>query len=326
MQAVTLSALNEAGLKGIVRMAHKLHLVMCDALGLGSQVREACVRATRETRALLEKCRQLVGHFSHSVKAARQLCKKQDEMGMAEHILVQDMPTHWNSTLNMIAHLVEQKDVLVAVMSTPPVLPGGRELNISSTNWLTLRQMVDILRPFEETTKVLCGLKASVGHVIPPIHALDRGLSAQMQEDSLLLPRIRAFFRRLQVYQLASLCDPCIKGTLALSLEDLEAYKTQLSLKVCKVVEAQGGHAQPEMQGCRLKAGEGSSQEPSVSGSATQRSIKPSYMTSVIAMAVFRSWVDRPAEEQDSAAAMVREYMAEPLYGPHGRPPALLGQ
>ncbi|KAJ7326948.1 hypothetical protein JRQ81_016707 [Phrynocephalus forsythii] len=32
-----LATLNTAGLKGIMYMAHKLHLVMCNALGLGSQ-------------------------------------------------------------------------------------------------------------------------------------------------------------------------------------------------------------------------------------------------------------------------------------------------
>ncbi|KAJ7345153.1 hypothetical protein JRQ81_001103, partial [Phrynocephalus forsythii] len=54
-----LAMLNAAGLKGIVCMAHKLHLVVRDALDLGSQVRETWCEGTKETRALLEKCRQL---------------------------------------------------------------------------------------------------------------------------------------------------------------------------------------------------------------------------------------------------------------------------
>ncbi|KAJ7341591.1 hypothetical protein JRQ81_005879 [Phrynocephalus forsythii] len=114
------SALIEADLKGIRCMAHKLHLVMHDALGLGSQ-----------------------------------LCEKQEEMGMTEHVPVQDMHSWWSSTLDMIARLVEQKDVLEAMMSTTTSLPGVRELDISSTSWLSLGQMVDILRLFEETPKVL---------------------------------------------------------------------------------------------------------------------------------------------------------------------------
>ncbi|KAJ7320110.1 hypothetical protein JRQ81_019621 [Phrynocephalus forsythii] len=83
------------------------------------------------------------------------LREKQDDMGMADYVIVQDMPTRWNSTLDMIACLVEQKGVLEAMMSNTPILPGGRELDITATNWLTLSQMVDILKPFKETTMVL---------------------------------------------------------------------------------------------------------------------------------------------------------------------------
>ncbi|KAJ7332955.1 hypothetical protein JRQ81_015135 [Phrynocephalus forsythii] len=134
------------------------------------------------------------------MKAAQQLCEKQEEMGMAEHILVQDMPTRWNSTLEMVARLVEQKDMLKAMMSTTPILPGGRKLNISATNWLTPGQIVDILKPFEETTKILCSLDASLAHAIPLIHALHRGLNALNEDDSSLLLRNRALVMSLTFF------------------------------------------------------------------------------------------------------------------------------
>ncbi|KAJ7316963.1 hypothetical protein JRQ81_003125, partial [Phrynocephalus forsythii] len=112
-----------------------------------------------------------------------------------------------------------------------------------------------------------------------------------------------------------------IKGSLAGSLEGLEGWETQLSLKVCKVVQVQGQHAQPEMQRQQVEAGEGSSQESSVSGCASLRpSSKPSYLASVIVMAVSRCWVKRLAEQQASAVVMIQEYMGLSLEPPLADP------
>ena len=68
-----LVALNAGGFEGIICMAHKLHLVVCDALGLGRHVKPKWDAGTWKMRALLEQCHQLVGHFSRSLKAAQSL-------------------------------------------------------------------------------------------------------------------------------------------------------------------------------------------------------------------------------------------------------------
>ncbi|KAJ7326947.1 hypothetical protein JRQ81_016706, partial [Phrynocephalus forsythii] len=91
------------------------------------------------------------------VKAVQQLYENEEELGLAEQVLIPDMPTRWNSTFETPACLVEQKDMLVSMISTRPILPWGRELDISAINWLTLTQVVEILKPFEGTTKVLGG-------------------------------------------------------------------------------------------------------------------------------------------------------------------------
>ena len=62
-------------------MAHKLHFVVCGALNLVSHVKPKWDAGTQETWALLEQCRQLVGHFSRSLKAAHQLHERQEELG-----------------------------------------------------------------------------------------------------------------------------------------------------------------------------------------------------------------------------------------------------
>ena len=57
-----LAALNAADFEGFVYMVHKLHLVVCNTIGLGSHVKPRWDTGTREKMwTLLEQCCQLVG-------------------------------------------------------------------------------------------------------------------------------------------------------------------------------------------------------------------------------------------------------------------------
>ncbi|KAJ7324598.1 hypothetical protein JRQ81_017618 [Phrynocephalus forsythii] len=58
-----INAVERAGFQGIVCTAHKLHLVVGDAIGLGAPKDSWC-EGTLETNALLNKCRKIVRHFS----------------------------------------------------------------------------------------------------------------------------------------------------------------------------------------------------------------------------------------------------------------------
>ena len=56
-------------------------------------------------------------------------------------------------------------------------------------DWPALSQM---LKPFLETTDILCVYTASLGKVIPLIHALEQSLEIPVAPGSSLLPRTRA--------------------------------------------------------------------------------------------------------------------------------------
>ncbi|KAJ7324562.1 hypothetical protein JRQ81_017582 [Phrynocephalus forsythii] len=75
-----INAVERAGFQGIMCTAHKLHLVVGDAIGLGASKDSWC-EGTLETKALLDKCRKIVRHFSHSVKAFRMMSEKQADPG-----------------------------------------------------------------------------------------------------------------------------------------------------------------------------------------------------------------------------------------------------
>ena len=60
---------------------------------------------------------KLFGHFKHSVLACEDLRKRQTQMELSEHKLIQDCDTRWNSTYYMLKRLVEMWWPVSAVLS-----------------------------------------------------------------------------------------------------------------------------------------------------------------------------------------------------------------
>ncbi|KAK0142297.1 hypothetical protein N1851_020031 [Merluccius polli] len=54
---------------------------------------------------VLAKCRKIVGHYKHSAANTMELQAQQAALGQQQEPLIQDLPTRWNSTLEMIKHL-----------------------------------------------------------------------------------------------------------------------------------------------------------------------------------------------------------------------------
>lgn len=77
----------------------------------------------------LAKCRKIVGHFKHSPANTAELQVEQGALGQKQEPLIQDVPTRWNSTLEMVKRLIRNQAAIKAtldqqqhklVMLTPP--------------------------------------------------------------------------------------------------------------------------------------------------------------------------------------------------------------
>ena len=77
-----IKVMNEAGLPSYGCFAHSLQLVVHD--GLLTQ---------RVVIDLLAVCRSIVGHFKHSSVASHKLARIQDNLGLPQHTLKQDVAT-----------------------------------------------------------------------------------------------------------------------------------------------------------------------------------------------------------------------------------------
>ena len=73
--------------------------------------------------------RQIVGHFKHSSLAYSRLKEIQQNLGLQQHRLKQDEPTHWNPSLYILQTIKEQKMALAAyatdlTANIKPIRPG----------------------------------------------------------------------------------------------------------------------------------------------------------------------------------------------------------
>ncbi len=67
--------------------------------------------------------RRLVSHFQKSTKATTALAERQREQNVAEHKLVQDVGTRWNSVFLLLDRPLEQRGPVSAVLTDSSVRP-----------------------------------------------------------------------------------------------------------------------------------------------------------------------------------------------------------
>ena len=82
-------------------------------------VQRSIVMSLRESdfNDALAKCRKVVGHFKHSPANLAELNVQQASLGQVQEQLVQDVPTRWNSTFEMIKRVRRNRDALHTTLS-----------------------------------------------------------------------------------------------------------------------------------------------------------------------------------------------------------------
>lgn len=149
-------------------VAHTLQLVIKQALFLDEQ-----------TKTLLKKCRKIVGHFHHSEKATRKLTECQQQCGLPQHALVQDIEIRWNSTYLMLLRILEQKSA-VNLYS----IEHGKIETLVTSEWELVRNLTDVLKFFYEATLDLSFDHSCVSIAIPLISLLNRKLQERADDEN----------------------------------------------------------------------------------------------------------------------------------------------
>lgn len=140
-------------------LIHTLQLVIHDGL--------------KEQRAVLDTLavgRSIVGHFRHSSLATSRLeMIQRDNLGVmpgGELRVVQDVTTRWNSSLYMLERLIILKNAV-------SLFAAERDITTLNANqWDLAQKLVNLLRPFEEKTRLASRDTSSIGIIIPTVRSL----------------------------------------------------------------------------------------------------------------------------------------------------------
>lgn len=151
------SAANLLGWNHFGCYVHKLNLIVQDALNL------QCISTT------IQKVQRTVAYFKRSALAKEKLLKYQINAqnvppGSAKGLLI-SIPTRWNSTYLMLSRFADLQEALRAtipnLIADLPIIP--------MEEWQSIDQLIEVLKPFYEVTKIMSGeeyLSASKALVI----------------------------------------------------------------------------------------------------------------------------------------------------------------
>lgn len=117
---------------------------------------------------LINKCKKLVGSFKHSEGLSRRFKLKQESFAQEKKTkLVQDVPTRWNSTLDMIESIILNEVVLKSMC-----LENENEIIVpnvpSEEEFKFLFEFYKLLKPMKELTVFLSGSKYVTTSILHP--------------------------------------------------------------------------------------------------------------------------------------------------------------
>ncbi|XP_071644462.1 zinc finger BED domain-containing protein 4-like [Temnothorax longispinosus] len=118
-------------------------------------------------RNFCKKIKTIVTYFKHSVVAADEL------RAHSAFKLIQSVETRWNSTYDMLVRFIELADKINGILLQQPTAP----IMLTASELQAAKEFVDLLKPFNEATRIICGEHYLTGSkVIPIIHTLKNKL------------------------------------------------------------------------------------------------------------------------------------------------------
>ncbi|KAL4624911.1 zinc finger BED domain-containing protein 4 [Arapaima gigas] len=190
------------------------------------------LKSQRMVQNLLSISRKICERIYRSAKAKEKLAELQKAYGLPENPLLQDVPSKWKTSLQMLERLVEQKKAIDEMS----VECSFREL-ISCDQWEVLQSVCNALKPFEVACREISNRTATLGQVIPLIHILNRKIDMLYDEtvgiDNMVKSLKEAMVSRMSSvlhdprYMWATMLDPRYKTSL-FTEEEAEQCKQSL--------------------------------------------------------------------------------------------------
>ena len=170
--------------------AHSLNLAVTSAL----HVKEVC--------EILEMSKKIVAFFNQSPlmyqrlkdTAERLAGEQNDEIGKCR-ALVQECPTRWNSSYDMLERLVKLRIPIQVVLNHSDLLP-------TQNQWKLMEQLATVLKPLKLTTELLSGEQyPTMSFVYPTLIGLINTQLKHFESESKMIHKFkRAMKESLENY------------------------------------------------------------------------------------------------------------------------------
>nr|CAD7261591.1 unnamed protein product [Timema shepardi] len=131
-------------------------------------------------KKLLQKAKNIVGHYRRSSQARERLHSLQERMQVPQLELIQYVETRWSSEYCMLQRLVEMKGPIAAELAQS-------EHNIeplTNADWAQAKGVLEVLEPLAQATKEISGDSYPTSSmVIPILHCLSSHLNSRIQRQ-----------------------------------------------------------------------------------------------------------------------------------------------
>ncbi|XP_018430288.1 PREDICTED: zinc finger BED domain-containing protein 6-like [Nanorana parkeri] len=225
----------------------------------------------RYIAGMLAVARNVCGHFIHSARARRILAELQYQNNLPKQSLKLETVPHWTSTFYMLQRLLEQQKAVQAYFLMHKV--DTVDIILNPSHWNLMLSLVDLLQPFEMTTREVNSSSSCLSQVLPELRYLHiflkkiRGhfestgdTNGVVIADSLALKLstdygVSEMFQK-EEYVLATLLDPRFKGRIEAILppdSDIDHWKQVLVKKVKEVMSSSSSSAQGSRTSCQFR-------------------------------------------------------------------------
>ncbi|XP_029942702.1 zinc finger BED domain-containing protein 1-like, partial [Salarias fasciatus] len=193
---------------------------ICIAHSLNLLVKKSCDQIPTLT-SIRHKARNIVTYFRSSTTAKEKLAQVQQQMGRPTLKLINEVPTRWNSTYQMLSRLHDEREpVWVSLASLKTDLTP-----LTADEYTIIGETLLVLAPFHQATVELSEERRVSGSKVIPMmkmlyHALERNASTLHTQAAIHLHEhlkrrvtdTASTVESLSVLTLATLLDPRFKS------------------------------------------------------------------------------------------------------------------
>ncbi|XP_040188247.1 E3 SUMO-protein ligase ZBED1-like [Rana temporaria] len=145
---------------------------------------------------LLGRIRKVVSYFHRSTTAAHVLKTKQEMLKLPKHKLINDVPTRWNSTYDMLERYLEQQAAIYSALTDKTLKKIVKDIiTLSDDDVRVAEEVLQVLQPLKMVTSLLSTESSPSVSMIMPLKTRILQSMAPGVEDSTITQDVKTAIR-----------------------------------------------------------------------------------------------------------------------------------